>query len=70
MKYEIRYLPLTSKDLSNIVSYIAEELKAPKAAGDLIDALDTSILRLAQFRIHAGYIIPKNPLKMNIEYYL
>ena len=49
MKYEIRYLPLASKDLYNIVSYIADELKAPKAAMDLIDALDTSILRLAQF---------------------
>ncbi|NPV45049.1 MAG: type II toxin-antitoxin system RelE/ParE family toxin [Firmicutes bacterium] len=49
MKYKIRYLPLASKDLTNIVSYIADELKAPKAAMDLIDALDTSISRLAQF---------------------
>ncbi|SES96240.1 type II toxin-antitoxin system RelE/ParE family toxin [Anaerobranca gottschalkii] len=49
MKYEIKYLPLASKDLSNIVSYIVEELKSPKAAMDLIDALDTSISRLAQF---------------------
>ncbi|AST57123.1 plasmid stabilization protein [Thermoanaerobacterium thermosaccharolyticum] len=40
---------MASKDLSNIVSYIAAELKAPKAAIDLIDALDTSISRLAQF---------------------
>ncbi|SHK20558.1 type II toxin-antitoxin system RelE/ParE family toxin [Paramaledivibacter caminithermalis] len=49
MKYEIRYLPFANKDLSNIVSYIADELKAPKAAMDLIDAFDTSISRFAQF---------------------
>jgi len=49
MKYDIKYLPLASKDLSNIVSYMADELKAPKAATDLINALDTSISRLAQF---------------------
>ena len=46
MKYEIRYLPLASKDLYNIVSYIADELKAPKAAMDLLNALDESISRL------------------------
>ena len=49
MKYEIRYLPLASKDLYNIVSYIADELKAPKAAMDLLNALDESISRLEQF---------------------
>lgn len=49
MKYEIRYLPLARKDLSNIVSYIADELKAPKAAMDLLNALDESISRLEQF---------------------
>ncbi|MBE3591990.1 MAG: type II toxin-antitoxin system RelE/ParE family toxin [Thermoanaerobacter sp.] len=49
MKYEIRYLPLASKDLSSIVSYIADELKAPKAAMDLLNALDESISRLEQF---------------------
>jgi len=49
MKYEIRYLPLASRDLSNIISYIADELKTPKVAIDLIDALDISISRLVQF---------------------
>ena len=47
--YEIKYLPLANKDLSDIVFYIADELKAPKAAMDLLDTLDTSISRLAQF---------------------
>lgn len=63
MKYEIRYLPLASKDLYNIVSYIADELKAPKAAMDLIDALDTSISRLAQFPYSCRVYHPEKSLE-------
>ena len=47
--YEIRYLPLARKDLTDIASYIADHLKAPKAAMDLLDALDEFISRLEQF---------------------
>lgn len=47
--YEIRYLPLARKDLNDIASYIADYLKAPKAAMDLLDAMDESISRLQQF---------------------
>ncbi|MCR4434682.1 MAG: type II toxin-antitoxin system RelE/ParE family toxin [Clostridiales bacterium] len=47
--YEIRYLPLARKDLTDITTYIADHLKAPKAAMDLLNALDESISRLAQF---------------------
>lgn len=47
--FEIRYLPLAKKDLSNIAFYIADYLKATQAAIDLVDALDSSILRLKQF---------------------
>lgn len=47
--YKLKYLPLAQKDLVNIMNYIAENLRAPKAAIDLIDALDSSILRLQQF---------------------
>ena len=46
--YEIRYLPLARKDLNDIASYIAGHLKAPKAAMDLLHALDQSISRLEQ----------------------
>lgn len=42
-------MSLAQKDLREIISYIADTLKAPKAAMDLIDALDTSISRLEQF---------------------
>lgn len=47
--YEIKYLPLAKKDLSDIVLYIADHLKAPQAAIDLVDALESSISRLTQY---------------------
>ncbi|MEZ0537046.1 type II toxin-antitoxin system RelE/ParE family toxin [Caldicellulosiruptoraceae bacterium PP1] len=63
MKYEIRFLPLASEDLSNIVYHIADELKEPKAAMDLINALDTSISRLAQFPYSCRIYQPEKPLE-------
>ncbi len=47
--YEIRYLPLARKDLTEITNYIADNLKAPKAAMELLNALDESISKLEQF---------------------
>jgi len=47
--HKLKYLPLAQKDLRDITSYIADILKAPKAAIDLLDALDASISRLTQF---------------------
>ena len=47
--HEVRYLPLARKDLTNIINYIADHLKAPKAALALLDALDESISRLERF---------------------
>ena len=49
MMYKIKYLPLAKNDLSNIVDYIIDILKAPKAALDLVDAFESSISRLAKF---------------------
>jgi len=47
--YKLKYLPLAQKDLRNIISYIADNLKAPKAAMDLLDTLENSISHLQQF---------------------
>ena len=47
--YKLKYLPLAQKDLRDITSYIADNLKAPKAAMDLVDAIDHSIRQLQQF---------------------
>jgi plasmid stabilization system protein ParE len=47
--HKLRYLPLARKDLGDIISYIADTLKAPKAAMDLVEAFDRAISRLVQF---------------------
>ena len=47
--YELKYLPLALKDLREITSYIAETIKVPEAALNLLDALDKSISRHKQF---------------------
>jgi len=44
--YKLRYLPLALKDLEDIIDYIADELKAPIAAMDLLTAVESGIERL------------------------
>lgn len=43
-KYRLRYLPLFYEDLEEKVTYIAENLKNPQAANDLLDKVETAIL--------------------------
>ena len=43
-KYRLSYLPLFYEDLDEKVSYIAEKLKNPKAADDLLDKVEAAIL--------------------------
>ena len=43
-EYQLRYLPQFHKDLMRHVKYIANKLKNPQAANDLIDATDDAIL--------------------------
>ena len=40
--YEIVYLPIAKQD-KHIILYISDQLNAPKAAMDLLDAFDHSI---------------------------
>ena len=61
--YKIKYLPLASKDLQDIVFYILENLKSPKAAIDFINTLDESILRLRQYPCSCALYQPKEPLE-------
>ena len=46
--HKLKYFPLVQKDLRNIISYIADTLKAQRAAMDLVEELDSSICRLQQ----------------------
>ena len=43
--YELSYLPLFYDDLMEQVNYIADTLGNPKAANDLVDAVDAAILK-------------------------
>ena len=61
--YELKYLPLAQKDLWDITSYIADNLKAPKAAMDFVDTLDNSISRLQQFPYSCKLYRPQESLE-------
>jgi toxin ParE1/3/4 len=61
--HKLKYLPLAQKDLKDITSYIAGNLKAPKAAMDLVDTLDKSIYRLQQFPYSCKVYQPIEPLE-------
>ena len=43
-KYRLRYLPLFYEDLDEKVTYIAEKLKNPQAASDLLDKVEKAVL--------------------------
>lgn len=43
-KYRLSYLPLFYEDLDKKVTYIAEKLKNPKAANDLLDKVESAIM--------------------------
>ncbi len=47
--YEITYLPIAEQDIAEIIIYISNQLKAPKAAIELLDAFDHSIMLLQEF---------------------
>ena len=43
-KYRLSYLPLFYEDLDEKITYIAEKLKNPKAANDLLDKVESAIM--------------------------
>ena len=43
-KYRLSYLPLFYEELDEKVTYIAEKLKNPKAANDLLDKVQQVML--------------------------
>lgn len=46
--YDIQYLPVAKRDMEEILLYILNVLKAPKAAMELLDDIERSILRLRE----------------------
>ena len=43
--YRLQYLPLFYDDLEETITYIAETLQNPHAANDLLDAVESAILK-------------------------
>ena len=61
--YKLSYLPVANHDIVDAVQYIAETLVAPKAALNLLDALDESISRLKDFPYSCRVYQPLEPLE-------
>jgi toxin ParE1/3/4 len=64
--FKLHYMPLALEDLRNISDYIVDTLQAPKAAVDLLDAMDASISMLRQFPFSCKVYQPID--KLNHEY--
>jgi len=47
--YQLKFTPIAEDDLDGIYMYISEHLAAPKAAKDLMDDIEVSIMRLKEF---------------------
>ncbi|MTI49899.1 MAG: type II toxin-antitoxin system RelE/ParE family toxin [Firmicutes bacterium] len=60
-KYEIRYLPIAERDLTEIIEYI--QLDDPIAAIKFLDKIDSSISKLEEFPF-----IGKIPKDSRLEY--
>lgn len=60
--HKIVYLPVAKRDLKEIVSYISNELNSLKAALNLINSLDESISKLADFPFLYKEYEPLKPL--------
>ena len=60
--YKIIYLPIARQDITDIILYIYDQLNAPKAAIDLLDALEHSISLLRDFPYAHKIYRPIKPL--------
>jgi plasmid stabilization system protein ParE len=48
-EYKIKFTPVAEEDLDQIYEYIVNKLFAENAANDLIEKIETGIMRLKQF---------------------
>jgi addiction module RelE/StbE family toxin len=48
-KYEIEYLPIADRDLTEIFSYIAVDLAAPQAATNFLEKMEKAVQALETF---------------------
>lgn len=62
--YEIRYLPLALKDLTDIAEYISFTLCNPEAADNLLDEIDSSVSEIKNFPFSGAIYSSKKKRKM------
>ena len=55
-RYGLKLTPKASEDLDKIYRYITEELYAEQAAADLLEEIETSVLRLKEFPFSCNYV--------------
>ncbi|MBR4540257.1 MAG: type II toxin-antitoxin system RelE/ParE family toxin [Clostridia bacterium] len=65
--HKIVYLPLAESDLMEALDYIANTLDAPKAAGDLLNAFDEAVQRIAEYPYGYELYRANRPLKDEIR---
>ena len=54
--YGLKLTPKASEDLDKIYRYITEELYAEQAAADLLEEIETSVLKLKEFPFSCNYV--------------
>jgi len=54
--YIVKMTPKAVTDLDNIYSYISEELFAVSAAANILEGLETGIMRLKEFPFSCNYV--------------
>lgn len=64
--YKITYLPVARQDITDIILYISDHLKAPQAATNLLSALEYAISSLREFPY--AYKIYRTVKPLDAEY--
>jgi len=54
--YSLKLTPKATEDLDKIYSYISQELYAERAAKNLLEKIETSIMRLQDFPFSCNYV--------------
>ncbi len=55
-KYSLKFTPKASDDLEQIYSYISGELFAEDAANNLLERIETSIMRLKDYPFSCNFV--------------
>ena len=55
-KYKTRFTPKASNDLEEIYSYIVSELYSMASANNLMNKIETSIMRLVDFPLSCSFV--------------